>query len=98
MGQLAFIRMFMLVSIPTDINDNRLPIHIFKKGGRHLHSAAKIWIEKNGLKCVEVAYSELSEKENQMLIKAISDHWDFLNDQISKSFKGEKTKIKNLEK
>ena len=38
MGQLAFIKMFLLVSIPTDVNDNRRHIHIFRKGGRHLHS------------------------------------------------------------
>lgn len=34
MGQLAFLKMFLLVSIPTDINDNRRHVHIFKKGGR----------------------------------------------------------------
>lgn len=35
MGQLAFIKMFLLVSIPTDVNDNRRHIHIFRKGKRH---------------------------------------------------------------
>lgn len=29
MGQLAFIKLFMLVSIPTDINDNRRHVHVF---------------------------------------------------------------------
>ena len=32
MGQLAFLKMFLIVSIPTDINDNRRHVHIFKKG------------------------------------------------------------------
>ena len=27
MGQLAFLKMFLLVSIPTDINDNRRHVH-----------------------------------------------------------------------
>ena len=63
-----------------------------------MRSVAMIWIEKNGLKFVEVAYSELSAKDNAMLVKAIEDNWDFLNDQITKSFNGEKTIIKNLEK
>lgn len=63
-----------------------------------MRSVAKIWIEKNGIKFVEVAYSELSAKDNAMLVKAIEDNWDFLNDQITKSFNGEKTIIKNLEK
>ena len=98
MGQLAFLRMFLFVSIPTDIYDNRRHIHIFKKGGRHLHSVAKIWIESNGIKCVEIAESSLSAKDNSLLIEAIDKHWEFLNEQISKSFRGEKTIVKNLEK
>ena len=98
MGQLAFLRMFLLVSIPTDVNDNRRHIHIFRKGGRHLHSNAKIWIEKNGQKSIEIAYSDLSKKENELLIEAITKHWEFLNDQITKSFKGEKVKVKDLGK
>lgn len=55
MGQLAFLKMFLLVSIPTDINDNRRHIHVFRKGTRHMRSIAKIWIEQNGRKCVEIA-------------------------------------------
>lgn len=98
MGQLAFLRMFLLVSIPSDINDNRRHIHIFKKGGRHLRSVAKIWIEKNGIPCVEIAESSLNSKENELLVKSIEDNWEFLNNQITKSFNGEKTIVKNLEK
>lgn len=98
MGQLAFLKMFLLVSIPTDINDNRRHIHIFRKGGRHLRSVAKIWIERNGEKCIEIAESELSAKENAFLTEAIDKHWKFINDQITKTFNGEKTIIKNLEK
>ena len=98
MGQLAFLKMFLLVSIPTDINDNRRHVHIFKKGGRHLHSLAKIWIKRDGKKCVEIAESQLSAKDNEMLIKAIDKHWEFINSQISKTFRGEKTRIKNIEK
>lgn len=98
MGQLAFFRMFLLVSIPTDVNDNRRHIHIFRKGGRHLRSLAKIWIEKNGVPCVEIAESVLSTKENNSLIDTICKNWDFLNNQITKSFKGEHLIIKNLDK
>lgn len=90
--------MFLLVSIPSDINDNRRHIHIFKKGGRHLHSVAKIWIEKNGIPCVEIAESILSSKDNDLLVNAIKDNWEFLNNQITRSFNGEKTFVKNLEK
>ena len=98
MGQLAFLKMFLLVSIPTDVNDNRRHIHVFKKGGRHLYSLAKIWIERGGEKCIEIAESQLSEKDNKMLLQAIDKHWEFINEQISRTFRGEKTKVKNIEK
>lgn len=98
MGQLAFIKMFLLVSIPTDINDNRRHVHVFRKGSRHLTSMAKIWIELNGQKSIDIAYSELSAKENEMLLSAINAHWEFINEQITKTFKGEKTKVKDIGK
>lgn len=98
MGQLAFLKMFLIVSIPTDINDNRRHVHIFKKGGRHLRSVAKIWIGRNGLKEIEIAESTLSSKENEMIITALDKHWIFINEQITKTFKGEKTIVKNIEK
>lgn len=40
----------------------------------------------------------LSAKENAMLISAIDKHWDFLNEQITRTFNGEKTRVKNIEK
>lgn len=98
MGQLAFLRMFLLVAIPIDINDNRRHVHVFRKGGRHLHSLAKIWIEKNGEQCVEIAESELSPKDNKMLVDAINRHWAFINEQITRTFNGERTTVKNIEK
>ena len=98
MGQLAFIRMFLLVSIPTDINDNRRHVHVFRRGRRHLTSVAKIWIESNGCKCIEIAYSELSAKENAMLLSAIDTHWEYIDMQITRTFKGEKTRIKDFGK
>lgn len=98
MGQLAFIKMFLLVSIPTEVNDNRRHIHIFRKGGRRLHSVAKIWIERNGRKDIEIAESLLSAKDNAMIVAAIDRHWEFLNEQITRAFNGEKTKVKNIEK
>ncbi len=98
MGQLAFIKMFLLVSIPTDVNDNHRHIHIFRKGGRHLHSVAKIWIERNGMKDIEIAESLLPAKDNAMIVAAIDRHWEFLNEQITRTFNGEKTKVKDIEK
>ena len=98
MGQLAFIKTFILVTMPIDANDNRRHVHVFKKGGRHRRSVAKIWIESNGSKCIEIAESELSAKENNMIVSAIDKHWDLINDQITLTFSGEKTELKNIGK
>ena len=98
MGQLAFLKMFILVAISLDVNDNRRHVHVFRKGMRHQHSLAKIWIEKDGEQCMEIAESELSPKDNEMLIAAINRHWEFIDEQITKAFNGEKTFMINLEK
>ena len=98
MGQLAFIKTFILVTMPIDANDNRRHVHVFRKGGRHRKSVAKIWIEANGAKCIEVAESELSAKETKMIVDAIDRHWELINNQITLTFRGEKTELKNIEK
>ena len=90
MGQLAFLRLFILVAISLDVNDNRRHVHVFWKG--------KIWIEKNGEQCVEIAESELSSRDNEMLVAAINRHWESINEQITKTFNGEKTIAINIEK
>lgn len=89
--------MFILVAISLDINDNRRHVHVFHKGKRHQHSLAKIWIEKNGKQCVEIAESVLSAKENEILVAAINRHWKFINEQITKVFNGERTISINIE-
>lgn len=98
MGQLGFLKMFLIVSIPSDVNDNRRHIHVFRKGQRHAQSIAKIWIESNGTKNLEIAYSDLSVKEEQLILSALDKHWLFINDQISNTFNGVKTKLKDLSK
>ncbi len=98
MGQLAFLKMFILVAISLDVNDNRRHVHVFKKGKRHQQSLAKIWIESDGKQCVEIAESTLSTKENEMLVAAINRHWDFINEQITRAINGEKTVAIDIEK
>lgn len=41
--------------------------------------------------------SELSAKDNKMLVDAINRHWKFINEQITKTFNGERTTVKNIE-
>ena len=97
MGQLAFLKTFILVAIPLDTNDNRRHVHVFRKGQRHLKSVAKIWIEANGEKCVEIAESTLSAKDNKLLTDAIDRHWELINEQMTKTFRGEKPVPQNIE-
>ena len=98
MRQLAFLRMFILVAMSIYANDNRRHIHVFYKGKRHQHSLAKIWIESNGQQCVEIAESSLSAKDNEMLVAAINRHWEFINEQVTRAFNGEKTISIDIEK
>ena len=97
MGQLAFLKAFILVAMSIDANDNRRHVHVFQKGQRHLKSVAKIWIESNGEKCIEIAESTLSAKENKLLVDAIDRHWEYINEQIAITFRGEKTRPINIE-
>ena len=96
MGQLAFLKMFILVSIPVEIRDNRRHVHVFHQNGRHQRSVAKIWIEENGAKKIEVAWSELSASEEQMIVKAIDEHWDEINRLIDQVFDGKKIQVKRI--
>ena len=47
---------------------------------------------------MEIAESTLSTKENEMLVAAINRHWDFINEQITRTFNGEKTVAIDIEK
>ena len=58
--------------------------------------AAKFWIETNGEKCIEIAYSKLSAKENEAIMKALDKNWDFINEQTDKIFAGIKTESKRI--
>ena len=58
--------------------------------------AANFWIETNGEKCIEIAYSKLSAKEHEAIMKALDKNWDFINEQIDKIFSGIKTESKRI--
>lgn len=90
LATLDILKTFLLVSLPSDINDNRRHIHIFKQGKRGGKSIAKIWIERNGEKDIEVVDSELKSSDEKEIIKYIDENWDFLNKRITTSFNGEK--------
>lgn len=102
MGQLAllylFLRAYVLVSIPVDKYENRRHVHVFPrlKGARGKHSVAKIWLETNGEPDVEIYESSLSTKENELLVQIIRENWEYIDQQLTKSFKGIKTEVKEI--
>lgn len=60
------------------------------------NTVAKIWIEENGIKKIEIAWSELSAAEETEILQAIDKHWDELNKSIDAVFAGKKIMIKKL--
>ena len=70
-----------------------------RRGSKKSHrgdTVAKIWIEENGEKRIEVAWSELTADEEAQIIKAIDAHWDELNQMIDDVFAGKKVQIKRI--
>lgn len=60
------------------------------------HTVAKIWIEENGVKKIEVDWSELSASDEAAIISAINEHWEELNHKIDDVFAGKKIQIKTI--
>ena len=99
MGKLMFLLYFILSVFPADATENRRHIHVVRRGSKNSHrgdTVAKIWIEENGTKKIEVAWSELSADEEAEVIKAIDEHWEELNKLIDDVFAGKKIKIKRI--
>jgi len=57
---------------------------------------AEIWIEQNGEKKIEIAWSELTADEEAEILKAIDNHWEELNQLIDDVFAGKKIQIKRI--
>ena len=99
MGKLALILRFILSVFPADKDENRRHVHVVRRGSKKSHrgyTVAKIWIEENGEKKIEVAWSELSATEEQLIITAIDKHWDKLNTLINQVFDGKKVQVKRI--
>ena len=70
-----------------------------RRGSKKSHrgdTVAKIWIEENGEKKIEVAWSELTADEETLVIQTIDKHWDELNRMIDDVFAGKKITIKRI--
>ena len=99
MGKLMILLYFILSVFPADATENRRHIHVVRRGSKKSHrgdTVAKIWIEENGEKKIEVAWSELTADEETLIIEAIDAHWDELNQMIDDVFAGKKIQIKRI--
>ena len=99
MGKLMILLYFILSVFPADATENRRHIHVVRRGSKKSHrgdTVAKIWIEENGQKKIEVAWSELSADEEVLIMKAIDEHWEELNQLIDAVFAGKKIQIKRI--
>lgn len=101
MGKLIYFLCFILSVFPTDANENRRHVHIIRRGDKKKHqgdTVAKIWIEENGQKKIEVAWSELNSSDEESIIKLIDNRWEEINKQIDHVFAGEKVNITRINK
>ncbi len=101
MGKLAVILYFILSVFPADANENRRHIHVVRRGSKKSHrgyTVAKIWIEENGQKKIEVAWSELNSNELSLIVDTIDKNWESFNKMIDDVFSGKKVTIKNFNK
>ena len=99
MGKLAFILNFILSVFPADASENRRHIHVVRRGSKKAHrgnTVAKIWIEENGVKKIEVAWSELSAADEELIVNLIDEHWSELNKRIDEVLAGKKIRIKKI--
>ena len=99
MGKLMIFLYFILSVFPADATENRRHIHVVRRGSKMSHrgdTVAKIWIEENGQKKIDIAWSELSADEEALIIEAIDKHWEKLNRLIDDVFAGKKIQIKRI--
>lgn len=101
MGKLLYFLCFILSVFPADANENRRHIHVTRKGDKKSHrgdTVAKIWIEENGQKKIEICWSELNAKDEASIIDVIDKNWDTINAMIDKVFAGEPVEIIKIRK
>ena len=101
MGKLAFILNFILAVYPSDATENRRHVHVVYKGKKRRkthrgNTVAKFWIDRNGEKCIEIDWSNLSSQEEAEIMEVIDKNWETINRQIDKVFAGDKVTILTL--
>ena len=99
MGKLLLILQFILSVFPADKDENRRHVHVVRRGSKQSHrgdTVAKIWIEENGAKKIEVAWSELTASEEQKILTAALASRMKINRLIDQVFDGKKIQVKRI--
>lgn len=101
MGKILYFLCFILSVFPTDVNENRRHVHVIKRGNKKSHkghTVAKIWIEENEQKKIEIEWSELSADENKTIVGVIEQNYEAINKKIDDLFDGKKIDILKINK
>ena len=96
MGKLMYFLCFILSVFPSDATESRRHVHVVRRGDKKSHrgeTVAKIWIEENGQKKIEVDWSELSAKDEAAILEILDTKWDTINEMIDHIFAGDKVDI-----
>lgn len=101
MGKILYFLCFILSVFPTDANENRRHIHVTRRGSKKAHvgdTVAKIWIEENGVRKIDIAWSELTADEEAAIVSIIENNYDYIIDSIDRVFSGRKVNILKIHK
>ncbi|MBO4601619.1 MAG: hypothetical protein J5651_00470 [Salinivirgaceae bacterium] len=99
MGNIALLILgYLIATLPEDIRDNRLHVHIYRITKRSKKGkgdcVCKIWIEKNGEKDFEVAYNRgIKSQDLNEIILFLDRNYQTVKNEIKKSLSGQKTTL-----
>lgn len=94
MGKIAEFLTFYFYTLRGDEKENRLHIHISKKKKGKKYHLAKIWLESNGEKDIQVAYNlGIDERKLKKIIAFLDKNYNKIVKNIDKTYKGFKTEI-----
>lgn len=92
MGKIAEFLTFYFYTLPNDENENRLHIHVYDKKKGFRRPIAKIWLESNGEKDIQVAYNfGIEERSLKKIIAFLDKNYNKIVNNINQTFKGIKT-------
>lgn len=92
MGKIAEFLTFYFYTLPFDENENRLHIHVLKKKKGKKYHLAKIWLECNGVKDIQVEYNlGIDERNLKKIIAFLDKNYNKIVKNINQTYNGIKT-------